>query len=345
MTFNPYAPSFVFDEDQVDELADHADADSKPAHEIANDLGRAGSALFPGANPNAIPGLDAGEPAGLAPKSAVVAPAGAELVVAEAEKAAVAIVDELAQLPSIPQADGDGLELLGGDDLIIPRLRVKQPMTEGADQVPEGNFFLSTDPDDFADSRELVVLQVTPKRELKLPIDDEKKANLVMGVESKLGRKLEIAEGAWSLCSSADRIKPDGDAPLAASCAACPFGTWRKENGKNVRECQEIYEVAVADLETLQPIVYTLRGAASKPAKKLNSMLVMKLRRLKGAGKAWGFSTKVTLDRIPGKKKGQGHYYAPNFGRLEKIEDLELVAELGELRADLIGARVAPDVA
>lgn len=336
MTFNPYAPSFVFDEDQVDELADHADADSKPAHEIANDLGRAGSALFPGANPNAIPGLDAGEPAGLAPKSAVVAPAGAELVVGG---------QMLPAGPSIPQADGDGLELLGGDDLIIPRLRVKQPMTEGADQVPEGNFFLSTDPDDFADSRELVVLQVTPKRELKLPIDDEKKANLVMGVESKLGRKLEIAEGAWSLCSSADRIKPDGDAPLAASCAACPFGTWRKEGGKNVRECQEIYEVAVADLETLQPIVYTLRGAASKPAKKLNSMLVMKLRRLKGAGKAWGFSTKVTLDRIVGKKKGQGHYYAPNFGRLETIEDAGLIAELGELRADLIGARVAPDVA
>lgn len=337
-TLNPYPPAHVFDEDQTDELAELQDAgDDRPAHVIANELAAKGNPLFPGADPNAIPSLDAGEPAALTPASSTVAPAGAELVVAQAEAG-----EALLPAPAAPQADGDGLELLGMDDLTIPRLRIRNPGTD-AEGVPEGHFFLSTDFDENSAELELAVLQVTPQRELKIPIDDDKRKALLLGVETKLGRRLEVDEKAFTLCRSLDRKLPIAGG-LSPKCEGCVFGTWRREDGKNVRECQEIYELAVVDLESLQPIVWTLRGSGMKPGKKLNTMLVMKLRRLKGKGKAWQFATRVKLDRVKSTKPGVSPYYVPNFGKLEAIDDAELVEELGGLRASMIGAKVAPEV-
>src|SRR5690606_29260021 len=120
----------------------------------------AATAKPPKATAKAPPELDLGPRQELAPEGATVQPAAA----AQAQTTAVATVDRTRRLPAAQMADApEGMEGVDSDDLVIPKLKIKQAQTKdrdgiGIDDVEHGNWFLSNDPESATPVRDLVFL-------------------------------------------------------------------------------------------------------------------------------------------------------------------------------------------
>src|SRR5437773_6593411 len=99
---------------------------------------------------------------------------------------------------------GAGLEALGPEDLIIPRLSLVQP-TSQIDGVEAGKFYMNLTGEEF-DQVEAVFLKVTKGR--------------VYFAEETTERK--------PVCGSSDRIKPSPrfEPPVAPACKDCLFSRW-----------------------------------------------------------------------------------------------------------------------
>lgn len=333
---------FAYSPEQSDEIAEVQECEpgrrNSPAHEVAGYLRAMGHPLFkvlPSAPKASIgtPVLNIGAPMTLAAYgqdqgAAALAPA------AEATTA-------LAPRPQAPQ--GDGMDELDRSDLVVPRLYLKQPMTEGegVDEIRNGWSFLSTDPGDASPERRLAILHLKRKKELKLPRTRAVRDVIVDRVETKFGRRLKLAEQAYSICRSDDRLVPSPhvETPLAPRCEGCVHAEWDK--AAKSRDCRDLYELAVVDLDTMQPVIVTWRGSAVREVKKLlTSVQVAKKRhRLTDAHR---FEFTYASSEIPGK---EGKYYVPKFGRLSPIADPDVIDELEALREAIVGARFAPEAA
>src|SRR5215468_9511966 len=109
-------------------------------------------------------------------------------------------------VPSVTMR-GAGMEVLGPEDLIIPRLSLVQP-TSQIDGVEAGKFYMNLTGEEF-DQVEAVFLKVTKGR--------------VYFADDAVERK--------PVCGSSDRIKPSPrfEPPAAPTCKECIFSRW---NGK-----------------------------------------------------------------------------------------------------------------
>lgn len=339
-----YTPGHVFSAEQIDAIED--EISSSPGHEkashvdVAAYLARLGHPLFAGeaqaqsslshaAGEASVPAFGVGAPAGLnsGPEAAGVAspqpPAAPQR-----------------HLPSAPADPGDdGLGALDESDMVVPRLRLKQPMSEGdgIDEVKNGWSYLSTDLTDAAETRRLSMLYLSRQRELKLPRGKAMRELVIDRVERRAGRRLEIATDAFSACRSADRIvpAPGVEHPLSTQCEGCPHAQW--DAAAKARDCAETYEVAVVDLDTMQPMLATWRGSAVREAKKLNTSISVAKRRYRVPS---AHCLEFVLGGAEKPGKDGGKYYVPSFGRVTQIEDEDLVEELAALRDAIRGARV-----
>ena len=312
-----YQPGCMLTEDQRDALEELRPG--VPAHEAANSLANEGHALF-------VQGLDFG---------ATPTPMPAPIVRAEPEFAALPAV-----APEPAPISDDGLELLGADDMVIPRLKLKQPMTQNADPVEEGRYFTSTDIDEGREVFTFSVFRVTPRYEAKLAIDEEKRWSQIERLERQVGRSLEIGDKDFHVCASDDRRLPNATirVPLSPSCETCSMRTWQKVGKSNVRTCNEVYDFAIVDLDEMQPMLWTMRGSAVKAAKRLNTALKMASRRY-GKG-AHGVYFEARSERREGKA---GHYYVPTFSRATQHQP-DMIEDLNAMRAEFGGRSVAPDL-
>jgi hypothetical protein len=186
--------------------------------------------------------------------------------------------------PGLPMvtASGKGLEALGPEDLIIPRLTLVQP-TSQIENVEAGKFYMNLTSQTF-DEVEAVFLKVTKGR-IYFADDDNKKP----------------------ACGSSDRINPSPrfDQPMAHSCSECLYSHW---NGKEPPFCHESYNLLGVMVQTGLPFWWSVKSTAIAPTKRFVSAIALRSR----MGKSL-FDAKTTIKSqlvaLPGKK-----YHIPVYG-------------------------------
>ena len=278
---------------------------------------------------------------------------GAPMALTSTQSAQAVIVSQQAParlLPSVEPGEfddlDDGIDDLDESDLIVPRLALRQAMSQDVEDVPIGHFYLTTSPDMNWPEVDLVVLRVGRERAFWLPFRDPDKRE---GVLARVG--LEggaVPDEAKILCRSSDRITPhtqtgaDGKPlwePLSKSCAKCEHAKWRKVGGQNIRSCKDTYELVVGVIVgdsvcDMIPARLSIKGGSFKAGQGLLSQLKMakKIRRLPAC------AHKVTLRSVH-VAKGEP-YEALQFGAIERLDDddTRAMAALAREFADAVAA-------
>jgi hypothetical protein len=183
-------------------------------------------------------------------------------------------------LPAIP-AGGAGLERLGPEDFIIPRLMLVQP-TSQLDGVEVGTSYLNLTGEQFAEI-EVVFLRVSKGR---VHFADANERN--------------------PSCGSADGIMPlpRFEPPMAPTCAECACS---RCNGKEPPPCNETYNLLGVMLETGLPFWWSVKSTAIAPTRRLLSSIALRARMGKHLFDAQ-VTMKSQLVTLPGKK-----YYVPLY--------------------------------
>lgn len=237
-------------------------------------------------------------------------------------------------LPSVAYeyalAVGAGLEEFGEEDLRIPQLKLRQAQTKNAERVPDGSWFVTSDLECHARSRELVFLEMRKERSLLLPYAGGDAADaMIRRIEEQTGVEVP-ADWEGPVCFSRDRVRPvaqEGIAPLAEDCASCPMACWRTVRGRRTQDCAESYRLLFFDLATQLPCVLYARGSAIRPTRDLLTNLQVASRRFKLP--ACGFTVEVGTKKID---SVDGTYFVPVFGRPQPVEDREEIAKYAGIR-------------
>jgi hypothetical protein len=195
---------------------------------------------------------------------------------------------------NLPALRGAGLEHLGPDDLIIPRLVLVQPTSQIEGVLP-GMFYLNITGEQF-ESLEVVFLKVTKGR--------------VNFREDATDRK--------PICGSNDRIKPSSrfDPPMAPACAECSCSRW---NGKEPPECPETYNLLGLFTDSQLPFWWSVKSTAMTPTKRFLSAIALRPEKNLFDAK---IAMKSQLVAQPGKK-----YHVPGY-TLSWLKDSSLYADL-----------------
>lgn len=205
-----------------------------------------------------------------------------------------------------------GLEPFGPEDVGLARLELKQPGSLGAERVPEGSWFLTSDPDGHSLSRGVVLLEMRKERSLLLPWDDPEREAVARRLEAETGVVVDL-EHDGPVCWSRDRVLPvtdEGGTALAESCARCPMARWRMERGRRVQDCAESYRLLLWDEGADAACVYHARGAALQPVRNLLTNLRVDGRRfgLPACGFQLGLAARLVYSaEVP--------YWVPVFSR------------------------------
>lgn len=224
----------------------------------------------------------------------------------------------------------EGLETFDHGDVRLPILKLRQPQTPGAQLVPEGAWFVSTDHELHSPLREIVVLSLGKERSMLLPFGGGDAADeLIARISKKTGVDVPI-DWQGPVCFSRDRVTPveqEGIERLAKDCASCPMNGWRTLHGRRLQDCGESYRVLVYDRTASRPAFYFARGSAIKPFRDLLNQLQLECRRHDRPSFAYSalWSTRQ-VDSEDGL-----HYYVPVFSRPYPIEDLGEVAFLASV--------------
>ena len=199
------------------------------------------------------------------------------------------------RLPS-SATSGAGMEVLGPEDLIIPRLTLVQP-TSQIDGVDAGKFYMNLTGEEF-DQVEAVFLKVT-------------KGRVYFGEE---------ATERKPVCGSSDRIKPSPrfEPPAAPACKECLFSRW---NGKEPPPCNESYNLLGVMMETGLPFWWSVKSTAIAPTKRFVSAIALRARMGKNLFDAKA-TIKSQLVTLPGKK-----YHVPAYA-LTWLKDSSLYRDL-----------------
>lgn len=238
----------------------------------------------------------------------------------------------------------EGLEGVDVSNLQTPNLKIKTPQTKdphglGIADVPDGHFFLSTDPTDFSDTRRLAFLDVRQGRSFMLEYEEEGRADQL----HELGLGNVVPDEVNVVCSSNDRrlpvVRDDRDwEPFSSSCADCEFAEWKTSanTGKRVPPpCGENFRAVVVDLETMSPARMFFKGSAIRPVRGLLTKLAIAARRYKTG--TYGVEVEVGTRRVDGKSV----YWVPTFSQAEPL-DPETVEALAGMRAGLVGENATP---
>lgn len=240
--------------------------------------------------------------------------------------------------PASPFPTGAGLEDLSPRDLGLPQLKIRQPQTLGAEDVPEGEWFLSSEPDYHSLVRDLVVLEVRKERSLMLPYAGGEAAQAVIArIADKTGVEVP-PEWEGPVCYSHDRIVPverEGLPVLSPTCAECPMNRWRTVNGRRLQDCAESYRLTLYDVVAQRPCVFHARGAAIRVTRELLAQLQASCERHKQP--AFAFVIYATTKRIEGL---DGPYYVPVFHAPYLVQDPEQLEFYAALRSKLATATV-----
>lgn len=161
------------------------------------------------------------------------------------------IVDEKEQslIPAIPQDLAmAGLEEVGREDLIIPRVRIIQPTSKLEGDAGQFHFNLTGE---CRDSIHAVLLKMTKSR--------------VCWDQDSLG--------ADPLCASDDAKTPRGQyaSIYATHCENCPMAQW----GEEAPKCRLMYNFLATDLEG-DLFIIGLGSTSVKHAKKILSVFTLK---------------------------------------------------------------------
>src|SRR5215467_4687830 len=189
--------------------------------------------------------------------------------------------NSIGTVPTVAMS-GAGMEVLGPEDLIIPRLTLVQP-TSQIDGVEAGKFYMNLTGEQF-DQVEAVFLKVTKGR--------------VYFADDAIERK--------PVCGSSDRIKPSPrfESPAAPTCKECIFSRW---NGKEPPFCNESYNLLGVMVETGFPFWWSVKSTAIAPTKRFLSAIALRARMGKNLFDAKA-TIKSQLVTLPGKK-----YHVPVY--------------------------------
>lgn len=195
----------------------------------------------------------------------------------------------------LPALVGAGMELLGPEDLVIPRIVLVQPISQ-IDGVEQGKFFMNLTSEQF-DEVEAVFLKVTKGRVYFADPSDRK-----------------------PLCGSTDRVKPSPrfDPPMAPTCVECHCSRW---NGKDPSLCNETYNLLGVMVATEIPFWWSVKSTAIAPTKRFISAVALRARTGKSLFDA-KVAMKSQLVTLPGKK-----YYMPVY-TVEWLRDSSLYRDL-----------------
>lgn len=197
---------------------------------------------------------------------------------------------------------GAGMEILGPEDLIIPRMTLVQP-TSQIDAVQPGKFYMNLTGEEF-DQVEAVFLKVTKGR--------------VYFAEEPTERK--------PVCGSSDRLKPSPrfEPPVAPACKECLFSKW---NGKEPPACNESYSLLGVMVESGFPFWWSVKSTAIAPTKRFLSAIALRARMGKNLFDAKA-TIKSQLVTLPGKK-----YHVPTY-TLTWLKDSSVYREVYERYAN-----------
>lgn len=236
-----------------------------------------------------------------------------------------------------PAPPDTGLEQIGTNGVRLPRLKLRQELTQNADGVPEGSVFISSQPGGHALARTVVLLAVRKERALRLPVQEELAKTVRQRIIAQTGVEVP-ADWRGVVCFSRDRILPEvqqGIDPLNPNCLNCPMGRWRTVNGRRVNDCAESFRLILFDRQAQVPCVFFASGSGVRPSRDLLTALKVACRR--HSRPAFGFTVELSTRRIDA---DDGHYFVPVFGRPEPIADtaeVSLLADLSRQYGDRFG--------
>lgn len=249
------------------------------------------------------------------------------------------------QLPAAPPPASvgiEGMEELDQTDLKIPELRLKQDQTRddhetGIEDVENGHWFLTSDPEGAQPERAVVFLEIRPGRQFMLPYNSDENDDRE-DMLGELGLEDKVPEDVQVICSSSDRRKPDFRddrewLPLNDSCGTCPQAQWQTVRGKRRKpNCGEVYRCMVVDVtggdET--PARMFIKGSGIRSMKSHITNLTLGCKRHQVG--VYGMVAPLKSKYVKNKK---GKFFVPMFGRPQPLP-AEAVESYRALRQGLI---------
>lgn len=209
----------------------------------------------------------------------------------------VATVEKTTTALATNEPFDDGLEALGQGDLIIPRLTIGQPQTDGILEEHKG----------------MLLVNVTGEAasELKLVAIKLSKSRIMFPAKYKKDND--------PLCRSHDFIVPaddiEGAEAMSEKCETCKYSKWSKNEAP---PCNEVWNFLVIDTESYMPMWFSVKSTGIKGAKRLVSALKLmsQAKRLPLWGFGFVLSTQLQDDGNP--------YYIPVFSKPAALDSDEL---------------------
>lgn len=194
-------------------------------------------------------------------------------------------------LPAIQPFVPRGLEDVGREDIVIPRLSIVQPTSKVG---TPGHF------------RDVVAGEDVKRLEGLVPLKWRK------------GRVFfEKPEDKEPCCASDDRVRPAKriEHPVRDVCAGCPASGWTEENGKRKHpKCQETYTLLCVWRGS--PYFLTFKSSAIGPVKRLLTQLSLTAARLRKDAFAFRFDVGLEEQVFT-----VGKAFVPKFENLKPIAD------------------------
>jgi len=241
----------------------------------------------------------------------------------------------------------EGMEGLGQEDYVVPRLKLKHDQTKdpdgiGISEIPNGEWYMSTDPGGHSPHKRVAFLDIRPQRRFALEGFNETLRQVqVEKLEVKYRLDIPAKDKLGVFCHSLDRVTPepcvdrDGNEVHTGlnngKCKGCPHAEWRRVGSSRQVDCGILYRCLVVDLDEGGPAWLEVNGSAVRGFKSALTTLQLKVRRSKLPIWAFGFTLGSTK-----KRNGNGdEFFVPTFGRPEPHNDDP--QDYRDLRASLLG--------
>lgn len=221
-----------------------------------------------------------------------------------------------------------GQSNLSGDNLIPPRVKIVQQMSEerSGGLAEAGDFFNTLTSEDLGPT--IKFLPLLPFMNRILLVRDQKRDTVTAALRDAalLPAKGTLSEGDGLKCRSLDMIHGNGEPGI--DCAACPLSRW---DGQVPPLCTEVYNIAaVTDLGEL--VIVQFQKSSAKTGKKLFSML-----RFAGDNVApWARFYEATTHEET--IKGKGSFFVPVVRKLPEVPPTELMGQ-AQRWAAILGAQ------
>lgn len=196
-----------------------------------------------------------------------------------------------------------GLEAMDAGDMIIPRLTIIQPTTEGVTSETEGKLCIDLTGDYF-DKMDMVLF-VFKKTRCKMPDDFDRKSKPQCKSDDFISPSPDIENPFCTTCGLKP-LEPGQKKKDQKHC--CEYANFTSVNGVNkAPKCKENWDMLLVDAETYMPMFWTVKSKALSPVRRMVSALNM-LCSAKHIS-AWAMKFTVTVKQDPDTSKGR--FYVP----------------------------------